>query len=149
MAPANLAAARGWRRLCFWTVKHKVETLKWCSNRDVTECEKDTHRGKCERERRKKERDAHRGKIPVAYTHCSPSFFHRDFPRERGIPPQSRNETCVTSRKHTLNTYVWVRQRENQNFFLARKMKFFLFCSSFLRLPRIFLHENSQKMHRN
>ncbi|TGZ50906.1 hypothetical protein DBV15_07298 [Temnothorax longispinosus] len=54
MAPANLAAARGRRRLRFWAAKHKVERPRRCSNRDVTGREKENAR---ERERRK-ERDS-------------------------------------------------------------------------------------------
>lgn len=41
MAPANLTAARGRRRLRFWAARHKVERPRRCSNRDVTRCEKD------------------------------------------------------------------------------------------------------------
>jgi len=54
MAPANLAAARGRRRLRFWAAKHKVERPRRCSNRDVTGCEKDARCGKCERKRERK-----------------------------------------------------------------------------------------------
>lgn len=80
MAPANLAAARGRRRLRFWAVEHKVEE-PWCVRQPRRNREREGRISRKVRGREAPRENVSRW-LPSAM-HTTPSFTHRDFPYER------------------------------------------------------------------